>query len=133
MKKIRRLTPEVADQFGHLKEELDDIKSQIEKMSPQLKELLVRGAPGIQIEKKRNQEGEWIRTFIYSPRGAEFQLEKCVYDKINISYKAEFERLFLKYVGNKRRLKKYYANCERTEIESLTAKTNQRVALRRAA
>lgn len=121
--KTNSLSARLATQFGNLKAQAAELADEVKKLTPKLKTLIAK-SNDVDFEKKRNREGEMLRISTYQPHDSPYALVLTEYECIDISYKDEFERLYLKHVGNKKSLAKFYSRFATRKNEKLEVKSN---------
>jgi hypothetical protein len=122
--KVKRLSVRLALQFGQLKARKKELEKEEKKIVPLIKPFMTDTDEDVQHAKSVSATtGETVHTYTYAPEGSPFLIEYTTYQATDVSWKDEFEKLYIQTFGEKAFLK-FLAKLPLKDCDKLESKPN---------
>lgn len=115
------LTPEIATEFGQTKAQRKELAKIEENLADQIKEV-IEDTNGVVTSTTKGTNGD-ITTYSFAPPESPYEIQMSVYDQIDVSWKDEFEKLYVKLYGMKK-YNEFVNSLALKEARKLDAKPN---------
>lgn len=119
--KPKRLTPELAEQFGQLVAKRKQLEEEEVALKPKIKKLICKSAE-VEVSSKKGKQGK-VKTYTYAPKQSPYAIVYSEFQGVDVSWKQEFARLYKKLYGP-RKFKRFVDNLETKDCDKLEPKPN---------